>query len=78
MMEFTQEEQERNIVRSRKKYQMDMASNLATAEDRGRAEGEARGYAKLIASARNLKALGISEDIIAKSLDLSPEEIAKL
>jgi predicted transposase/invertase (TIGR01784 family) len=44
----------------------------------GREEGRAEGYAKLIASARNFKALGISADIIAKSTGLSPEEIAKL
>ena len=44
----------------------------------GRAEGMAEGRAKLIETARSLKALGIPTDIIVKSTGMSPEEIAKL
>ena len=39
MMSVTQEEKERAINRSRRMYQTDMDSNLATAEKRGRREG---------------------------------------
>ena len=39
LMRFTQEEVERAQRRSRRKFQTDMQSNLATAEDNGRAEG---------------------------------------
>ena len=34
-MNISQDERERAIFRSRKKFQMDYASDLATAEDRG-------------------------------------------
>jgi len=54
------------------------AGLIAKWEARAREEERAESHAKLITSARNLKALGISTDIIAKSLDLSPEEIAAL
>ena len=47
----------------------------ARAEEKGRQEGMGIGMEK---AARNLKALGISTEIIIKSTGLSPEEIAKL
>ena len=37
-MSISQDERERAIFRSRKKFQMDHASDMATAEDRGRQE----------------------------------------
>ena len=43
LMNISQDERERAIFRSRKKFSMDIASDLATAEDRGRAEGEEKG-----------------------------------
>ena len=43
LMCYTQEEVERAIHRSRMKYQTDMQSNLATAEDNGRQMGRAEG-----------------------------------
>jgi len=46
--------------------------------EKSRAEGRAEGHAKLIETARNLKSLGVSTDIISKSTGLLPEEIAKL
>ena len=39
LMSISQDERERAVFRSRRMYQTDMQSNLATAEDRGRAEG---------------------------------------
>ena len=56
---------------------------LAEGEAKGRAEGRAEGEAKgraeeRIANARNLKANGVPAELIAKSLNLSIEEINKL
>lgn len=43
LMSISQNERERAIFRSRRKFQTDLQSDLATAEDRGRAEGRAEG-----------------------------------
>ena len=43
LMGISQDERERAVFRSRKMYQTDLASNLATAEDRGFKNGERRG-----------------------------------
>lgn len=40
---ITEEEHERAISRSRRMYQTDLASNLATAEDRGLKKDEKKG-----------------------------------
>ena len=53
------------------KSQLDYQSGMVGAERKGRAEGK-------FETARNLKALGISMDIISQSTGLSSEEIAKL
>ena len=51
----------------------------AEGEAKGRAEGEAKGRAEeRKANARSLKANGVSQEVIAKSLGLSPEEIEAL
>ncbi len=50
LMSISQDERERAVFRSRRMYQTDMQSNLATAEDRGRAEGRAEGMAASIQS----------------------------
>ena len=39
LMSISQDERERAVFRSRRMYQTDLASDLATAEDRGRREG---------------------------------------
>ena len=39
LMNISQDERERAIFRSRKKFQMDIASDMATAKDIGRREG---------------------------------------
>ena len=43
MLNISQDERERAIFRSRRMYQTDLASNLATAEDRGRRAGRIEG-----------------------------------
>jgi len=53
----------------------DYNSEMEYAREEGFAEGRAEGMVK---AARNLKALGVSTEIIVKSTGLSPEEIAKL
>ena len=87
LMSISQDEKERAVFRSRKMYQTDMDSNLATVLDIGRQEGMAEGMAKgraegraegRVETARNLKLLGVSTDLIIKSTGLSQEEIAKL
>ena len=83
LMSISQDERERAIFRSRRMFQSDMESNIATAEERGRREGRQEGEAKGRAegraeTARNLKLLGVSMDLIIKSTGLSQEEIAKL
>jgi len=45
---------------------------------KGHKESHAESHAKLLASARNLKALGVPMDIIAKSLDLPLDEVVGL
>ena len=52
---------------------------LSTAREEALAEGEAKGRAEeRLANARSLKEHGIPLSVIASSLNLSPEEIAKL
>ena len=75
LMCFTQEEVERARHRSRRKFQTDMQSNLATAEDNGRAEGRA---AEKIEIARNLLKMGLPSNQIAAATGLTVSEIEKL
>ena len=61
LMSISQDERERAVFRSRRMYQTDLQSDLATAEDRGerrgRAEGLAEGRAEgFLASIRSLMA----------------------
>ena len=71
MLSISQDEKERAVFRSRRMYQTDMDSNMATAEERGEKRGRAE-------TARNLKLLGVSTDLIIKATGLSQEEIANL
>ena len=92
LMSISQDERERAIFRSRKKFQMDHASDMATAEDRGErigrekgivegrekgiVEGEARGIAQM---ARRLKEEGtLSIEDIARLSGLTIAEIEEL
>ena len=65
LMSISQDERERAVFRSRRMYQTDMESNLATAEDRGRREGEAKGRAEeKVEIARKMKEMGFSNEQI--------------
>jgi predicted transposase/invertase (TIGR01784 family) len=55
------------------------AEGRAEGMEKGLAEGLSKGHAEGRAeTARNLKSLGVSTDLIIKSTGLSPEEIARL
>jgi len=78
LYEISADEKVRAEYNARQKAWMDRQSQFDGYYKKGREEGREEGHAKLLASARNLKALGISTDIIAKSLDLPLEEVAGL
>ena len=73
LMNISQDERERAIFRSRKKYQMDIASDIATAEDRGAKRRD-------FEIARNLLNLNrpIEEIIIATGLTREGVECQRL
>ena len=71
LMSVSQDERERAVLRSRRMYQSDLDSNLATAEY----IGEQRG--KLIV-AGNAKSMGIDVDVITKLTGLTREEVENL
>ena len=71
-MNISQNEQERAIFRSRRKFQSDMESDLATAWDNGEANGEKK---KALAMARIMIAEGEPIDKIARYTGLPIEEV---
>ena len=71
MIEVTEEDRIRAVERSRRMYQTDLQSNLATARDRGRKE-------KSFEIARNLMQMGFSLEQISEATGLSPEEVNRL
>ena len=75
LMSVSQDERERAVFRSRRMYQTDLQSNLATAEDRGRRIGKEEGAKEI---ALNLLHLGISLDYIEKATGLSVDDIKNL
>ena len=87
LMSVSKDERERAILRSRRMFQSDLESNIATAEARGKAKGEARaeargeaiGKAKGIAIiARRLKEENMPIVEIARISGLSLSEVEKL
>jgi predicted transposase/invertase (TIGR01784 family) len=87
LMSVSKDERERAVNRSRRMYQTDMQSNMATAEDRGRQEGlqigEQRGIQigeqiKAFAMARNMIAEGEPVEKITMYTGLTREEVANL
>jgi predicted transposase/invertase (TIGR01784 family) len=68
LMNISQDEKERAIFRSRKKFRMDHESDMATAEDRGRAS--------IVRNLKNVGNLSIAD--IAKLTGLSTTEIERL
>ena len=83
LMSISQDEKERAIYRSRRMFQTDMESNLATAEDRGRLEGRAEGIAEGIAEGRLAIACNMIKrnrpiDEIIEDTGLTREEVENL
>lgn len=83
LMSISQNEQERAIYRSRRKFETDMQSNLATSWDNGHAEGIAEGIVKgrtenMTASIRNLMdSMDWSVEQAMSALKVPDEERAK-
>ncbi len=71
LMSISQDERERAVFRSRRMYQTDRESDLATAEDRG----EQR---RAMAIARNLLGINLPIDQIVATTGLTREEVARL
>ena len=79
IVSVSKDERERAIFRSRRMFQSDLESNIATAEARGEARGEAKGEAKGIAiMARRLKEENMPTEEIARISGLSLSEVEKL
>ena len=74
-MNVSQDERERAIFRSRRKFQADLQSDFATAGDRGRNIGKQEGRLEV---ARNALRMGMSIDDIVKLTGLTHEEVQGL
>ena len=76
LMSISQDERERAVFRSRRMFQTDMQSDLATAEDRrGRAEGRAEGVLSAIQSL--MDSMGLSVDQAMNVLKISETDRPK-
>jgi len=71
LLSVTQDERERAKARSRRMFETDMQSNLATAEDIGEKRGR-------LAVARNLIKTNMPLDQIVTATDLTREEVENL
>ena len=71
LMSISQDERERAIFRSRRKFETDYASDIATAEDRGM-------HKRSIEIARNALQMGMTTDDIVKLTGLAHDEIERL
>ena len=79
LMSISQDEVERAVYRSRRMYQTDLQSNLATAEDRGRKIGEQVGRREsAIEIARKFLSMGIPYDQVLEGTGLSREDLDKI
>ena len=74
-MSISQDERERAVFRSRRMYQSDLQSNLATAEDRGRRLGRSEGKIEI---ARMMVAAGEPVEKIIRYTGLTQQEIASI
>ena len=70
-MSISQDERERAVFRSRRMYQTDLQSDLATAEDRGERRGR-------IEVARNLLKINLPLEQITLATGLTSEEVERL
>jgi len=86
-MSISQDEKERAVFRSRKMYQTDYESDIATAEDRGKKIGEEIGEKRgkkigernrNLEIARKMLSIGESPDKIMLLTDLTENEINSL
>ncbi|GHV40735.1 hypothetical protein FACS1894187_21910 [Synergistales bacterium] len=75
LMGVSKDERERAVYRSRRMYQTDMQSNIATATDRGRQEGRQE---TTFAIARNMIADGEPIERITRYTGLTREEVESL
>ena len=71
LMSISQDEVERAVYRSRRMYQTDLQSNLATAEDRGSQK-------RAIEIARKFLSMGIPYDQVLEGTGLSREDLDKI
>lgn len=79
LMSISQDERERAVFRSRKMYQTDRESDLATVEDRGKKIGKEIGRLERNTEiAQNMLSEGLSFDTIMKCTGLTRHEIEKL
>ncbi|MDR1581002.1 MAG: hypothetical protein LBS35_11645, partial [Synergistaceae bacterium] len=83
LMSVSRDERERAVYRSRRMYETDMQSNIATAEDRGEQRGlqigEQKGeQRKAFAIARNLLGMNMPLDQIVTATGLTREELENL
>ena len=87
LLGISQDEREQAVFRSRRMYQTDLQSNLATAEDRGRKQGRTEGRRegkiegineeKIVIAERALQ-MNMAIENIAALTGLSPDEINEL
>ena len=75
LMSISRNERERAIYRSRKKFQTDIQSDLATAEDNGRTKGRNE---RSIEIARNLLKMSLPADQIAAATGLTLEDLESI
>ncbi len=75
LMEISQDERERAILRSRRMYQTDQISNIMTAERRGELKGTEKERRKNI---RLMHQLGLTIEVIAKAFELSEQDIKNI
>ena len=79
LMSISQDEWERAIFRSRRKFQTDLQSDLATAEDRGRNIGRQEGrLEEKLEIARNLLKINLPLEQIVTATGLTREEVERL
>ena len=83
LMSISQDERERAIFRSRRKFETDLQSDLATAEDRGRNIGRQEGRVEgrlegRLEIARNLIKMGMPSAEISRATGLTSEEVENL
>ena len=71
LMSINQDERERTVFRSRRMYQTDLQSDLATAEDRGK-------KTRSIEIARNLLKIKLPLEQIVTATELTREEVERL